>query len=127
MLSHTSCNSLFVIYIIKCNACNSYYIGQTESLNRRLNTHIRSCSLNLCSLSTQCTGVVKHFNSNNVCAMNQFSFSVFHANIVNKFERLNVETQLIHLLIDLDIKILNDLVPDRYYWNRNVKLFEVND
>ena len=59
--------------------------------------------------------------------MNQFSFSVFHANIVNKFERLNVETHLIHLLIDLDIKILNDLVPDRYYWYRNVKLFEVND
>ena len=55
ILSFSSCDSKYVVYIIKCNCCDSYYIGQTESLLRRLNTHIRSCKLNLISLSTNCS------------------------------------------------------------------------
>ena len=127
MLSNSSCSSEFVVYIIKCIVCNTFYIGQTELLSRRLNTHIRNCILNRYTLSSRCSGVVKHFNTTNQCSMKSFTFSVFRSNIYDRFERLNIETQLIHLFLDLHMNLLNDWIPDRYYWYRNVKLFQVND
>jgi hypothetical protein len=57
---------------------------------------------------------VEHFN-NGVCSLNNFSFLVFRADIVNKYQRLNIETMLIHLFLDLSIKLLNDKIPDKFY------------
>ncbi len=123
-LSYSSCNSLFVVYIIKCLSCDSFYIGQSENLSRRLSAHIRCCKLNLVPESSVCSNLIKHFHNGN-CNFEHFSFFVFRNNIVNKFKRLNIETQLIHLFLDLGMKVLNDLIPDRYYWYSNAKLFEI--
>ena len=88
ILSNSSCSSEFVVYIIKCIVCNTFYIGQTELLSRRLNTHIRNCILNRYTLSSRCSGVVEHFNTTNQCSMKNFTFSVFRSNIYDRFEEL---------------------------------------
>jgi len=125
MLCYSSCSTLNAIYIIKCNNCFSFYVGQTESIKTRLNTHFRGCFLNSPSLATNTTCVTEHFN-NGYCSLLNFSFFIFRSNIVNKYHRLNVETLLIHLFLDLGIKLINDKIPDKYYWNRRfTKLFEI--
>ena len=127
ILCFSNCSTNNAIYIIKCSNCSSYYVGQTENIKRRLSTHISNCFYNTPpkNLNTAC--VVEHFN-NGVCSLNNFSFLVFRADIVNKYQRLNIETMLIHLFLDLSIKLLNDKIPDKFYWNRKfTKLFEIND
>ncbi len=126
-LRNVSCKSVSAIYIIICSSCNAFYIGQTENLYRRISTHIRCCKLNLVSESSVSSKLIKHFNNDVLCSFQNFSFFVFRDNIANKFARLNLETQLIHLFIDLGMKVLNDLIPDRYYWYTNAKLFEITN
>ena len=125
ILSHSTCSSKFVIYILKCNFCSSYYIGQTEDLYRRLRTHIRCCKLKIVPNSSICSKIINHFHLNDNCTFDNFSFFVFRNDVTNKYQRLNIETQLIHLFIDLGLKVLNDFIPDRFYWYTNVKLFEI--
>ena len=127
ILNNSSCDAKNAVYIIKCIICDSYYIGQTECIKTRLYTHIRGCKFNIIPHSNNCSGVVEHFNKNDTCVINYFSFVVFRNNINNKFNRLNIETQLIHLFIDLGIKIMNDKIPDKYYWYSNTKLFELKE
>jgi len=125
ILCNASCDSKNVVYIIKCKSCCSFYIGQSEDLYRRLKTHVRFCRLKLSSNTSNCSLLINHFHEG-LCNFNAFSFFVFRHNIVNKFKRLNIETQLIHLFVDLGMKVLNDLIPDRYYWYTNAKLFETD-
>ena len=127
ILNNSSCDAKNAVYIIKCIICDSYYIGQTECIKTRLYTHIRGCKFNIIPHSNNCSGVFEHFNKNDTCVINYFSFVVFRNNINNKFKRLNIETQLIHLFIDLGIKIMNDKIPDKYYWYSNTKLFELKE
>ena len=125
ILSNATCNTENAVYIIKCINCSSFYIGQTETVGRRLNTHISNCFFNTPpkNLNTAC--VVEHFN-NDLCSLIHFSFYIFRSNIENKYHRLNIETMLIHLFLDLNINLLNDKIPDKHYWNRKfTKLFEI--
>ena len=125
ILSNSSCISKNVVYIIECIFCSSFYIGQSENLYIRLKTHIRKCRMNFISKDSNCTNIIKHFHSNNFCNFSHFSFFVFRNNISDKFERLNIESQLINLFLDLGVKDINEFIPDKYYWYRNAKLFEV--
>ena len=54
VLSDSNCNSTGVIYIIFCEKCNVYYIGESErKANSRLKEHIKSIydfSFNLTNL-----------------------------------------------------------------------------
>ena len=45
--------------------------------------------------------VVKHFNLKNLCFKDHFRFFIFKKVIEDLFDRLNIETQLIHLFIKL--------------------------
>ena len=39
-----TCNSTNVIYYLKCNNCDTTYIGKTNNLRLRMNNHISSCN-----------------------------------------------------------------------------------
>ena len=87
-----------------------------------MKTHIIGCKLNIKSYSS-CTCVVDHFNiSGHKVAIN-FEFFIFKSNISNKWAWLNLETQLNNLAARLNVKLLNNLIPDPYYWKRFEKLF----
>ena len=120
--NNSSCDAKEAIYIIKCNLWNSLYIGQSQNFKNRMKTHIKGCKLNIKSYSS-CTCVVDHFNiSGHKVAINS-EFFIFKSNISNKWARLNLETQLINLAARLNVKLLNNLIPDPYYWKRFEKLF----
>lgn len=120
---NSSCNSKNVIYIIRCKMCNSLYIGQSQSLKNRLRTHIKGSILNITDYSS-CTCVVEHFNKTGHNTIRDMEFFVFREKIFNKWSRLNLQSQLLNMAKKLNVKLINILIPDPYYWNRMDKLFD---
>ena len=120
-MADTNCKSIDIIYILTCKLCNSYYIGQSISAGCRLKIHIRDCRKN--RTSSNCVCVYKHFNSSDHGALKYFTFNIFNKNITGLFKRLSLETQLIHLFLKLDAKLINAKIPNLYYLFPNVSLF----
>ena len=110
ILSNSSCSSVNVIYIISCRLCNSYYVGQTKYLKKRISEHLNTCIFNN-SFGGNCKGVMNHFNKNGHNLEKNFCFYVFRTNIEHLYERLDIEAQLINILKILKVKIMNDLIP----------------
>ena len=47
ILSNSNCNSINLIYVIYCNLCFHYYIGQTKNLKKHFDKHKRNIFKNL--------------------------------------------------------------------------------
>ena len=122
ILSNSSCNSLQVIYIIKCTLCCQYYIGETENFKRRMSVHIKSCNSN--QTSSNCKVVFQHFNQ--VFPYHQFNkdfeFYIFKTGLP-LMKRKNLEAQLINLFIKLDLKLINVKIPNLDYFKNFENLF----
>jgi len=52
-----------------------------------------------------------------------FRFIVFKKDIVVLRDRLNIETQLTHLFLKLNIPILNEKITDLFHYKDHVYLF----
>ena len=118
----SNCKSENVIYILSCKLCKMYYIGQSNNIYNRINTHISK---------------IKNFtpfnNNNSNCVSNHFNlkfhnyklhlnFFIIHTDMYNLKDRLNVEKFYIHLLNRLNINIINDFIPfirNSYYLNNS--------
>jgi hypothetical protein len=118
--NNSNCKSENVIYILSCKLCKMYYIGQSNNLYNRINTHISK---------------IKNFtpfsNNNSNCVSNHFNlklhnyelhlnFFIIHTDISNLKDRLNIEKFYIHLFKRLDVNIINDFIPfirNSYYLN----------
>ncbi len=120
-MSNSNCKSKNILYIINCKLCNCYYIGQSMIAKGRLKSHIRAVRLN--RTTSNCVCVYQHFNSPNHNTLNYFTFYIFKTDIDNKFQRLSLETQLIHLFLKLGMILLNEKIPDLYFSFPNVSLF----
>ncbi len=120
-MANSSCESENIIYILTCKVCNTYYIGQSISAKQRLKQHITAIRKN--RTSSNCVCVHKHFNLPNHDTLNSFTFNIFKVDISSKFKRLAIESQLINLLVKLGVVVINDYIPDVYYWYLNVNLF----
>ena len=121
IMADSNCKSINIIYILTCKLCKSYYIGQSNSAGCRLKTHIRDCRKN--RTSSNCVCVHKHFNSSDHGALKYFTFNIFNIDIKSLFKRLSLETQLIHLFLKLDAKVINIQIPNIYHLFPNVSLF----
>ena len=121
IMADSNCRSKNILYILSCSKCKTYYIGQSISANKRLKSHIRAIRLN--KTSSNCVCVHRHFNSFDHDTLKDFTFNIFNVDIDNKFKRLALETQLIHLFIKLGVVLINDKIPNLYYWYLNVNLF----
>ena len=119
-MANSTCKSKNILYILKCTKCITYYVGQSISANSRLKTHIRAIRKNF--TSSNCVCVHKHFNLPDHDALKYFSFYIFNIDIDNKFRRLALESQLIHLFIRLGAVVINEKIPNLYYWYLNVKV-----
>ena len=93
-MSNSNCNSINLIYIIYCNLCFHYYIGQTKNLKNRFDKHKKNIVKNLRDEKT--TTLIKHFNMPNHSIEN-LNFFVSKNNIDDLNERLNQENQLIQI------------------------------
>ena len=121
IMTNSNCKSKNIIYILTCKFCDTYYVGQSLCANTRLKSHIKAIRKN--RTSSNCVCVHKHFNLPSHDTLKYFTFNIFNINIENKFRRLALESQLINLLVYLGVDIINDFIPDLYYWYLNVSLF----
>jgi hypothetical protein len=127
MMCNSTCRNLNIIYIIYCKSCPHLYIGQTNCLRKRFNIHKRNIltnNLNIDSDLNDGINVVKHFNQNDHNLRNNFGFLIFKNNIENLNDRLNLENQLQHLCLTLNIPLLNDRIADKYLYKNQIYLFK---
>ena len=122
ILRNTTCRSKYLIYILYCNCCFNYYIGQTKDFRKRFNKHKRNILLNIQDGKTN--KLVNHFSLSNHSLYN-LNFFIFKDNILDLNDRLNQELQLIHLFLKLEIPLLNEKIPDIYIHKRHSILFAV--
>ena len=120
ILSNSNCKSVNCVYILLCTFCSSFYVGQTKNLEERIKTHLRSIRLNRSSSNCKC--VFNHFNQKSN-SINNFKFLVFKTDIIDLKERMNLEGNLIYLFKVLDLKLLNESIPDIINYRNGVKLF----
>ena len=86
--------------------------------------------LNLCifdnAFRSSCRVVSWHFNKHGHKLNKDFNFYIFRDNITELHLRLSIETQLITLFKRLGVKLMNDLIPDEYYFKSHPQLFIEN-
>ena len=110
LLSYSNCDSKNCVYLIYCNFCNAFYIGQTEDLKKRFSAH-KSKIINFKPFSNSFDSISTHFNLKFHNYLLNFSFFVIQTDIEDKSERLNIEMFFIHLLLKLEAKLINDFIP----------------
>ena len=110
--TNASCNSSKIIYIIKCNKCNFYYIGESKrTVKARISEHLRSIKFFI-PYTKYITPVSIHFNLKDHVISN-FNFFIFDENL-DDILRFNIEAQIIRLFQLLNIKLLNESYPSIY-------------
>ena len=125
ILNDSNCESENLVYIINCRLCNYYYVGQTKKIKRRMRDHLNTCFFNN-TFGGNCHGVSEHFNKPGHKLEKDFNFYIFRKNIEEIHFRLSIETQLITLFKRLNIKLMNDLIKDEYFFKSHPPLFFEN-
>jgi hypothetical protein len=109
ILTNSSCDSKNLIYILFCNYCNFFYIGQTMDIKERIYKHLYDIKT-FVPYSSRSTSVSIHFNLRNHCIDN-FSFYIFRKDIDNLEVRLFNESFLINLCKKLGVNLINNHIP----------------
>lgn len=117
---NSSCISKNLVYILYCNICYHFYIGQTKLFKKRFNSHKRNIRLMILDGKTNI--LINHFNQEKHSLKN-IKFFIFKDNIDILNERLNIELQLIHLFLKLGITLLNEKIPSIYCHKKFLPLF----
>ena len=87
--------------------------------------HLNSCFFNN-TFSSNCKGISKHFNKPGHNLYKDFNFFIFRDKLTELYLRLSIETQLITLFKRLEIKLMNDFIPDEYFFKSHPQLFIEN-
>lgn len=106
----SNCNSVNSIYILKCNLCNAFYVGQTKNLKKRINSHLYNIK-SFIPFNENNTCISIHFNLKPHNFIYHFSFYVFRSDIYELSDRLNIESFLINLFVKMKLNLLNDFIP----------------
>ena len=110
IFDNSNCDSKNLIYFIFCSFCNTFYIGQTLDLKKRMYKHIYYIKT-FVAFSDKTTSVSTHFNLKHHDYVKHFSFFVFREKIIDLNARLNCESFLLNLCKRLDVKLMNEHIP----------------
>ena len=93
-----TCESTNVVYIISCDVCNKFYIGETEkSLSIRIKQHLNTIRKFIPYHKYHDKIVAKHFRMKGHSLAN-FKCCIFKKDLINPIERKSVEKDLIRFL-----------------------------
>jgi hypothetical protein len=113
LCGNVNCKSKNIVYIIICNLCNIFYVGETSlSLNKRFINHL-NC-IRKFKITNMNTEVGYHFNKINHKIENNLRICIFKNNLVDSKERKSVETDLINFLNLFHNKCLNTKIASKY-------------
>ena len=110
IFDHSDCKSENILYFIFCSFCNTFYIGQSNCLKKRIYKHIYDIKV-FKPFSERITSVSIHFNLQHHNYKSHFSFFVFRKDIFDLNARLNTESFLINLCKKLGVRLMNDHIP----------------
>ena len=114
----SDCNIEEAVYILKCKKCNIFYIGETNKFKCRFSAHL--FKIRGFKPYIDCTPVSIHFNLKEHNFLTDLEFYIFKTkNIKEKYQRLNKENHLIQLFLKVNVKILNNYIPDNYALKNN--------
>lgn len=112
ILDNSNCNSLNLIYIIHCKLCNSFYIGQTVNIMKRIYNHLYDIKKFYPYCYKHNTSISIHFNLDGHNYLRDFRFFIIKKNLEDLNNRLQMEAFLINLFKRLDLKVINDHIPE---------------
>jgi hypothetical protein len=112
VIDFSSCNSINCVYIIFCSLCNAFYIGQTICIKDRIYNHIYNIKNFTPYTSNDYKCVSIHFNLKFHNFKHHFSYFIIKTNLEDLEARLNVESFLINLCVKMNIKVINDFIPE---------------
>ena len=122
--STSSCDSIGIVYIIFCSSCKCFYIGESKrSALERISEHVKnimkfknniiSSLMNYNKISE----VALHFNSKKHCIEKHFKFFIFESNLINDEIRKSIETDIINIFENCNLKIINLKKPNIFTCN----------
>ena len=110
ILTNGSCNSTKIIYIINCNKCNYYYIGETmRCASKRISEHLNDI-IYFKPYIKRNTPVSINLKDH---SLSNFSFFILDENL-DDLLRFNIEAQIIRLFSYLNCKLINESYPSIY-------------
>ena len=111
---NTSCESSNIVYMIRCNLCQEFYIGQSSQTARlRISQHIRSI-IKFKPYINETSEVGYHFNLKGHNFQRDFQYFIFKDNIRDKYDRLSIENDLIHIVKSFNPPVINRVIPSIY-------------
>ena len=118
LLNNGSCISKNVIYILICNKCDIYYIGQTgRKFIDRFSEHLRNIK-NFKAFIKDNSEIATHFNIKYHNYKNDLRFCIFKKDIDSIIDKLSYEADLINIFKSLNLKTMNNIIPNLYKINK---------
>jgi len=113
LMNNTSCNTKNLIYVIICNRCNLFYVGETaKSLKERTSQHINHILNFVPYRKYENKEVARHFRSKGH-KINDFKIFGFKSDLESDEIRKNMEQDLINKLNTNKIRCINKIVSKR--------------
>ena len=107
ILSNSNCKSKFCIYIIYCNLCNCYYIGETmQTLDERFRKHLSDIKCFKPFINEK-SEVAIHFNRKGHNYIKNLNVYIFASDIFTTERRKKIESELIHIFLISGCKVIN--------------------
>ena len=98
LLSNSNCDSSHVVYIILCEKCKIFYIGETrKSLSKRMSQHLNQIKKYVPFKKYHDKEVAKHFNLKGH-KLDDFKCCVYKDNLTDNNKRKSIEKDLINFL-----------------------------
>ena len=118
LLSSSDCFARNCIYILYCQFCDCYYIGQSSFFKSRFPSHIstiKNFKYNKCDCE-----IAKHFNREDHLGLyiDNLKWTIFAKNIINVKLRLSTEQEIIRLFQECGEIVINEKI-----YKKSVKTF----
>ena len=107
ILSNCNCKSKFCIYIIYCNLCDCYYIGETmQTMEDRFRNHLSDIKCFIPFFKEK-SEVATHFNKKGHNYLIHIKIFLFASNLFITEKRKKIESELIHLFLISGCRVIN--------------------
>ena len=120
MKCNGDCLSSSIVYIIICNKCKNYYIGESgKTVKERISQHLNDIKRFTKNLDfslgnfNSCSPVAIHFSDTNHEVEKHFKFVVFNKDFSKEITRKSVESDLINIFQSLGQSLLNKHIPSK--------------
>ncbi len=115
IINNCNCKSSNLVYVIFCQKCNVFYIGQTSRMfSTRFKEHVR----NICNVKNHVNSnseLCLHFNKTHHDLYRDLRFFIFKDGFADLHHRLSTETDLIHIFISLKLNVINEKIPNETF------------